>query len=116
MPPVWARPWFWGLTSLLVGALGFAVYRYVYQARQAQRLEREVKLRVQELRGVEAELTKARRLQSLGLLAGGIAHDFNNLLTVVLGNLSLLGKQADPSCRSWSADAEGAVQRARGLP
>ena len=37
----------------------------------------------------EAELLKASKLESIGLLAGGIAHDFNNVLTVILGNISL---------------------------
>ncbi|MCB9877859.1 MAG: response regulator [Planctomycetes bacterium] len=39
---------------------------------------------------LEAELSRARRLEGLGLLAGGVAHDFNNLLTAVLGNAELL--------------------------
>jgi signal transduction histidine kinase/CheY-like chemotaxis protein len=38
---------------------------------------------------IEEELVRARKLESLGVLAGGIAHDFNNFLTVVLGNLEL---------------------------
>ena len=38
---------------------------------------------------IEAELTKAQKLESIGVLAGGIAHDFNNFLTAILGNVSL---------------------------
>jgi PAS domain S-box-containing protein len=37
----------------------------------------------------EEELLRARRIESVGLLAGGIAHDFNNILTVMLGNVTL---------------------------
>jgi PAS domain S-box-containing protein len=44
---------------------------------------------ITERRQAEEELLKAKKLESLGVLAGGIAHDFNNMLTVVLGNISL---------------------------
>jgi signal transduction histidine kinase/ActR/RegA family two-component response regulator len=113
--PLWLRPWFWLLGAACAIAVGLAAYRYVYRERQAQRLEAEVRLRVEELRNAETELAKARQLQSLGILAGGIAHDFNNLLTVVLGNLSLLMERADPGSRKWIEDAEAAVERAREL-
>jgi PAS domain S-box-containing protein len=47
-------------------------------------------------RFMEAELAKAQKLESIGLLAGGIAHDFNNIMTAVFGSLSLAKMEADP--------------------
>ncbi len=45
---------------------------------------------------VEEELLRARKLESLGVLAGGIAHDFNNFLTVVQGNIELAQMDLPP--------------------
>ncbi len=65
-----------------------------------------------------AELAKASKLESLGLLAGGIAHDFNNILTAVLGNISLakmfLASQAERA-QTRLDEAERASYRARDL-
>ena len=44
---------------------------------------------ITERKQAEEELLKARKLESIGILAGGIAHDFNNLLMAVSGNISL---------------------------
>ena len=38
---------------------------------------------------MEEELLKARKLESIAILAGGIAHDFNNLLGIILGYANL---------------------------
>jgi signal transduction histidine kinase/CheY-like chemotaxis protein len=74
-----------------------------------EQLERRVEERTAELRQsteqltaeihqreqMEEELLRARKLESLGVLAGGIAHDFNNFLTVVQVNLELAKMQLD---------------------
>ncbi len=44
---------------------------------------------VTEHKRLEAEILKAQKLDSIGVLAGGIAHDFNNLLLGILGNVSM---------------------------
>ena len=44
---------------------------------------------------VEEELLRARKLESVGVLAGGIAHDFNNILTGITVNLSMVKMQDD---------------------
>lgn len=66
---------------------------------------------------LEAEMLKATKLESVGLLAGGIAHDFNNLLTVVMGNLTLamLDSQVISVAGPWLQEAEKGLIRARDL-
>lgn len=65
----------------------------------------------------EAEMLRASKLESLGVLAGGIAHDFNNLLTVIMGNVTLarLDTQARPAGAQWLEEAERGLLRARDL-
>jgi len=44
---------------------------------------------------IEEELLRARKLESLGVLAGGIAHDFNNFLMIIRGNIELAKARLD---------------------
>lgn len=66
---------------------------------------------------IEEELFRARKLDSLGVLAGGIAHDFNNLLTGILGSISLarLVVADDHEASPFLDRAQLASERARDL-
>jgi len=60
---------------------------------------------------------KAKKLESIGILAGGIAHDFNNVLTAVLGNINLAQMSAGGGDRlaDHLEKAEAACLRAKDL-
>jgi PAS domain S-box-containing protein len=72
---------------------------------------------ITEKQKMEAELFKARKLESLGVLAGGIAHDFNNILTGVITNLFMakVKVKADAGTYELLAEAEKASFRASKL-
>lgn len=72
---------------------------------------------VTERKRLEEHLLKARKLESLGVLAGGIAHDFNNFLTAILGNISLCLALAEPGSdlERRLAEAQSASLRAKEL-
>jgi signal transduction histidine kinase/uncharacterized protein YdeI (BOF family)/ActR/RegA family two-component response regulator len=90
-------------------ALRRRVHRQTGVIREQEESERAARL--------EAALTRASKLESLGVLAGGIAHDFNNLLTVVMGNLSLarLDPRIEADTVRCLAESERAAERARDL-
>jgi PAS domain S-box-containing protein len=77
---------------------------------------------ISEQQRLEEEVLRARKIESVGVLAGGIAHDFNNLLTGIMGNISLaktliVSHERPPPDRAVArlTEAEKACQRATGL-
>ncbi len=60
---------------------------------------------VTERRRLEARLTQADRMASIGTLAAGVAHEINNPLAYVMGNLDLLNRHL--GARVAPAEADG---------
>ena len=101
-------------TAALNQALELRVEERTAELHQStQQLRAEIEQREQ----AEEELLRARKLESLGVLAGGIAHDFNNFLTVVQGNIEVAKVQLTPEepAQEFLDQAASACQRAKFL-
>jgi len=85
----------------------------LFVAAVVEEREREVAARLQaeeERRRLSESVARARRAESLGVLAGGIAHDFNNLLVSIMGHAELAGRRLDE--RHPAGDSVEEIMRA----
>ena len=71
----------------------------------------------EERKRLEAQLTQAQKMESIGTLAGGIAHDFNNILSAIIGFTELaLDDVSEPAkARRELGEVLKAGDRAKGL-
>jgi signal transduction histidine kinase/ActR/RegA family two-component response regulator len=84
---------------------------------ELQQSTEQLRAEIAQRQQTEEELLRARKLESIGVLAGGIAHDFNNFLTVVQGNIEVAKEQlalTEPA-QQFLDQAASACQRAKFL-
>ncbi len=116
-----ARFWTVPRALLVAGGLGgglLLIVGWVAALRHRVRVQTEqIRDQVERQANLEAELERAQRFRSLGLLAGGLAHDFNNLLTGILGNvtLAMLDEKVMATAGECLRDIEASAKRARDL-
>jgi signal transduction histidine kinase len=85
-------------TQLTVAALAILLAIMALSVHLVQRAEHR---RSEAQQALQAQLTRASRLESLGTLAGGVAHDFNNVLAAIVG----FGEMAQDAAPPGSAQA-----------
>ncbi|MFH1998750.1 MAG: PAS domain S-box protein [Planctomycetota bacterium] len=76
------------------------------------------RIRAEEERAkLQAQLTQAHKMESVGRLAGGVAHDFNNMLNVILGHAELALESLPPEnpLHSHLHEIQNAAQRSADL-
>jgi PAS domain S-box-containing protein len=104
---------FWALleTSAVQGEGGTRVLRVIISDVTRRKRAEEEREKLQ------AQLSQAQKMETIGRLAGGIAHDFNNLLTVINGQseLTLEELAADDPVREQIEEIHSAGKRAAAL-
>jgi len=75
-------------------------------AKLNETLEARVEKRTRELRDMQAQLTQAEKMKSLGQLVAGVAHELNNPIGFVHANLQLLDEYIQKLVEGQRTDAD----------
>jgi signal transduction histidine kinase/FixJ family two-component response regulator len=116
-PPAWTPRKALAAAAILGGCALMALLWIALLRKRVRQQTEQIREQLERQARLEAEVQRAARLESLGVLAGGIAHDFNNLLTIIVGNLGLamLEDGVMKSAGEWLREIERGTIRARDL-
>ncbi len=72
---------------------------------------------ISKLRGMEAQLLQASKLEAVGTLTGGIAHDFNNIIQAIMGynQLMMSGRFDNETDMHYLRNIGDLIERSRNL-
>ena len=88
-----------------------------FKIKELQAIAHQANVILQEKDQAQAELFKAKRMETVGLMAGGVAHDLNNLLSGVINypELILLNLPQDSNLRDPLTKIQESGQRAAAI-